>query len=383
MTIVLEIKEKLKLIYAEYAYAINMVLKFLLALMVFMSINKKIGYLDMLTNIYPVLFFALLCSLLSVKSTAVFAGIMILGHSYALGLEVMGVTAVVMIILVLFFLRFDETDCLGLLLTPLSLAVGVPVFIPICFGLKGKPSAAFSIGCGAVSYYYVGMLSEKASVLQHTETADMINNLRVLVDGMLQNRLMFLTTAALVLVAIIVYCVRRIALDYIWHIAIGTGVVVYLVVMVSGGLFMDIDFAVVKLIIGTLVSGILALVMEFFVLNVDYSRTERMEFEDDEYYYYVKAVPKVSITQSQREIKTIVAETEENPVKAAVESVMHKFERLKNETEKDVVTEEEIQENSFEEEAMDVESIPAFEPITDEEVIPEFEKKLEESLNDL
>ena len=53
MTIVLEIKEKLKSIYAEYAYAINMVLKFLLALMVFMSINKKIGYLDMLTNIYP------------------------------------------------------------------------------------------------------------------------------------------------------------------------------------------------------------------------------------------------------------------------------------------------------------------------------------------
>ena len=49
----------------------------------------------------------------------------------------------------------------------------------------------------------------------------------------------------------------------------------------------------------------------FFVHNVDYSRTERLEFEDDEYYYYVKAVPKMTISQAQREIKTISGEQEE------------------------------------------------------------------------
>ena len=29
--------------------------------------------------------------------------------------------------------------------------------------------------------------------------------------------------------------------------------------------------------------------------TVDYSRTENVQFEDDEYYYYVKAIPKMSV----------------------------------------------------------------------------------------
>ena len=32
-------------------------------------------------------------------------------------------------------------------------------------------------------------------------------------------------------------------------------------------------------------------------------RTERLEYEDDEYYYYVKAVPKAVSTTSERSIK--------------------------------------------------------------------------------
>ena len=40
----------------------------------------------------------------------------------------------------------------------------------------------------------------------------------------------------------------------------------------------------------------------------DYSRTERLEYEDDEYYYYVKAVPKATVATSERSIKKINAE---------------------------------------------------------------------------
>ena len=45
--------------------------------------------------------------------------------------------------------------------------------------------------------------------------------------------------------------------------------------------------------------------LEFFVFNVDYSRTEHVQFEDDEYYYYVKAVPKNTVTAPQKRVKTI------------------------------------------------------------------------------
>ena len=36
---------------------------------------------------------------------------------------------------------------------------------------------------------------------------------------------------------------------------------------------------------------------------MDYSRVEKVQFEDDEYYYYVKAVPKLSVTAPEITIK--------------------------------------------------------------------------------
>ncbi len=47
------------------------------------------------------------------------------------------------------------------------------------------------------------------------------------------------------------------------------------------------------------------LVLELFLFSVDYSRSERLQFEDDEYYYYVKAIPKVAMTTPEKTVKKI------------------------------------------------------------------------------
>lgn len=365
MTVLLEIKEKMKVLYGEFGYAIALVMKFILSLCAFLAINKVMGYTEALMSIFPVLLFSLICCLLSVKTTAIFAAIMILGHAYGLGLEALGLTVIVLILLILFFIRFDEKDSVALLLTPLALSVGVPCFVPICFGLKGKPGSAVSVGCGTFIFYYLHMLDDKAPVLQHAETADMLTNVQVLIDGILQSRLMIVNIAAMVLVVIVVYCLCRIPLDYIWHIAIGAGAIVYLAVMLCGGLFLDIEISLLAVVLGTLVAVILAVIMEFFVLNVDYSRTERLEFEDDEYYYYVKAVPKMTISQSQREIKTISAE----------DSVLESKTSASEGGEKEAVLDEFF--GNFD-------SATAYENVLEkDEAVPDFESKLEESLNDL
>ena len=61
----------------------------------------------------------------------------------------------------------------------------------------------------------------------------------------------------------------------------------------------------------SLIHILLALVLHFFLFSVDYSRTERVQFEDDEYYYYVKAVPKMSVTTRKKQIKKINAKKDD------------------------------------------------------------------------
>ena len=38
---------------------------------------------------------------------------------------------------------------------------------------------------------------------------------------------------------------------------------------------------------------------------MDYARSESLQFEDDEYYYYVKAIPKVSVSTPEKTVKRI------------------------------------------------------------------------------
>ena len=45
-----------------------------------------------------------------------------------------------------------------------------------------------------------------------------------------------------------------------------------------------------SLIIGGAAGIVVGLIMELFLFSVDYSRSERFEYEDDEYHYYVNSI---------------------------------------------------------------------------------------------
>ena len=77
------------------------------------------------------------------------------------------------------------------------------------------------------------------------------------------------------------------------------------VVLLIGDLLYDIDLSVGGILLGSLLAVAVGKVVEFFRFCVDYGRTEKVQFEDDEYYYYVKAVPKMTVQMSTRTVKKI------------------------------------------------------------------------------
>ena len=52
------------------------------------------------------------------------------------------------------------------------------------------------------------------------------------------------------------------------------------------------------------------------MFSVDYSRSENLQFEDDEYYYYVKAIPKMNVSTQEKTIKRINERYEVDEVEA-------------------------------------------------------------------
>ena len=116
---------------------------------------------------------------------------------------------------------------------------------------------------------------------------------------------MMVMIVAFAVALILVYVIRRSSIDHSWRIAIGAGAISLIVCILIGDLVCETNISFFGVIVGTVVSAALMLVVEFFAFNVDYSRTEKVQFEDDDYYYYVKAVPKVTVSAPERRVKRI------------------------------------------------------------------------------
>ena len=230
-----------------------------------------------------------------------------IGHCYAVGPEVAGFMLVLILFMMILFLRFSGSQNLTLILTPLSFGFSVPTLLPLGAGLLGSAVSALPAGCGVVIYYFIRFVHAQSAALsdQGTEIAE---KLKLLSDGLVQNWAMWITVIAFVVVVLLVNLLRTRSFDYAWRIAIIAGGVAYILVILAGDFCLDVTVSMVPMIISTVVSVLIGFVLEFFVYGGDYSRTERLEYEDDEYYYYVKAVPKASVATSERSIKKINAE---------------------------------------------------------------------------
>ena len=116
---------------------------------------------------------------------------------------------------------------------------------------------------------------------------------------------MWILAAALAAAVIVVFFIRRLETAHSWTIAIIAGNVMILFVLLFGDMQFDTNLDLQKVFIGVGLSLILEFLVEFFCFMVDYTRIESVQFEDDDYYYYVKAVPKVTVSDSLRTVKTI------------------------------------------------------------------------------
>ncbi|MCM1326802.1 MAG: hypothetical protein NC094_08150 [Bacteroidales bacterium] len=305
MTTLLELREKLKWIFSKNEVFILPVIKFLLAFIIFGTINGQMKYMTKLDNIAIVLVVALACSFLPTSAMIVLAAVFTILHMYALSMEVAAVGLCIYLLMFLLFFRFSPKDSLVVVLTPLLFLFKIPYVMPVAMGLIGGPASAVSVGCGVVVYFLLLAVTGNASMINTMGEEDAAAKIRLMINSVLANKQMMVVTAAFVITVIVVYLIRRMSMDYSWTIAMIAGAMTELVILLVGDLLYDINISIVNAILGGIVAILVGKTVEFFRFCVDYSRTEKVQFEDDEYYYYVKAVPKMTVTAQTNTVKKI------------------------------------------------------------------------------
>lgn len=313
MRSLLEIREKIKLLYSRSEFILVPILKFMLAFLAICMVNGELGYMGRLDNLGLVLIVSLLCSFLPNGCIILFAAVFSLMHLYELSLEVAVAGLAIYLIMFLLFFRLGSTDSVILIFTVILLGLKIPYVIPVAVGLLATPMAVIPVACGIVVYYMLTNISDKATIISSMGSDEATAKLQMVIDSVLGNRAMIVMIAAFAITIVVVYLIRRMSVDYSWSIAMVAGVIIDLVVLLVGDLIYDTNLSLGMAVLGSIVALIIAKILEFFRFCVDYSRTEKVQYEDDEYYYYVKAVPKMNVSAASKTVKRI--NTQRRPVR--------------------------------------------------------------------
>lgn len=301
----LELKEYLVKYYGKYSKIIDKSLQFILALLTFTFISQNIGFSEIIANPVMTIVLSLICMLLPMSMTVILAAIAATLQVLTVSIGMAIVFLALFIILYALYFRFVPGKSILILLMPITFMCKIPVVIPIVYGLIGSPICILPITAGTVIYYMVDYIRVNGSMFASAADTDMMTQIGTYVQSILANREMWCVIIAFAVCLLLVYSVRRLSVDYAWEIAMIAGILGNINVMAYGYIVMDIQLSYVSLIVGSVVAIVVALLVKFFVFSVDYTRTEYLQFEDDEYYYYVKAVPKATVAIPEKTVKRI------------------------------------------------------------------------------
>lgn len=307
MTTLLNFKEKLKIIYSRNSIYINPGVKFLSMLVSLLVMTSYIGYSSLLKNPFVAVIISAICAFLPVNFMVVIYSLVMLANLYSISAEIAIIVFVFLIIMYCLYFRFSSKYGYVLLLMPVLCFVKLPFMLPLILGIGASPASVVAMIFGIMIFFIMKYGSEEVVLIVNGTASSGVDKMSSFLSKLIGNKELLVLIVVFVITTLVVYGLKRLSINYSSTIGIVTGGIVE-VVMILGGIYLfDIDgiFKVWMVCLFTVLSIAIVFVLQFFILAVDYSRTEYTQFVDDDYYYYVKAVPKIKVTATDVRVKHI------------------------------------------------------------------------------
>ncbi|KSV59583.1 hypothetical protein [Acetivibrio ethanolgignens] len=304
MMFLLEIKERIKEFYYKNKTFVEPVWKFVAAIIVFMIIKQQLGYNDKLASIPVIMVLALIAAFTSSSIFVFLSCILTIGLVFSASMILAVIVALVYVVMYCMVLRFTLKFSYVLVLTPILFVLKIPYCIPLIMGIISTPIAILPVSCGIIVYYMFLVIQTTANTTFGVSMEDALNIYKIVAGGVFSNKEMLVDLLVFAIALLITYIIRRQVINHAFEIGIGAGTIVVIVGSLAGRMVFDTG-NISTVVIGTVISGLIALGVWFFRMGLDYTAVERIQFEDDDYYYYVKAVPKLSITAPEKNVKRI------------------------------------------------------------------------------
>lgn len=292
----LRVKESLQKFYTENDFWTVPATKAITAFLCFLTVNSHIGYSDVISNPLICFLASVLCSFLPWACIPAFFGAFILGNAYAASLEMTLVAVVVLLLAALIQSAFHAGNALIIALVPLFFYIKIPYVIPVIAGLSLGLMAIVPTSVGIMLYYFIEYMSTNTGVATAASKGDitaMATAYAGLFGNLFKDKEAIVAIVSFALCIIVVFIISQISFELNWIVAVAVGLLSIVITSLTGQMHFGLDTSFVSMILPLFLSCIISLIYVFAFHAVDYEKTERIRFEDDDYIYYVKAVPKL------------------------------------------------------------------------------------------
>lgn len=317
MTLLL-LKSRIKTFYEKHYRIVRSVLKVLLVFISLLLVTGNMDYSNILKQYWMMVLLALICGFMpDIVSAAVM--FLVVGWEIYSAVPVMGIF-VLLIILMYFLLlgRMERGQPYVMLAIPLLSMTGLEYVVPVVVALFVSPAMIPAMFMGIVLQFT--MLGVKEYVTVSAEMANTANLDTVLVpfqyivDYLGHNRVLAVALLAFGVTFASVYLIRRASYKHGSQIAILVGTLMLLAVELFGNIILDLDINPLRSTVQALAAMIIAYIVQFFRITLDYHGTRKLQFEDDEYYYYVTAIPKYKVAVVDKTVTRIVPDDTGEPL---------------------------------------------------------------------
>ena len=326
MTELFVMREKINRFVKEYETWFLIIAKFIGMMFVLNCVNSQLGYFEVLNNPLVNVFLSLICSIIPGSFSVFIVAAVIAAHMMKLSVLIGILVVIVMLILYLMFLKFAPEQSVVLLATPVLMQYDLHFMIPVLAGMFFTPYAVIPAVIGIFMVKFLGYACGAASIVG----TGMSFNLDAIVEAMstiigqvTDDKSVWLYAIAAAAAMAVIFIIGQLSFDYAWYAAIAAGAAAEIIAAFFCAAAFGTDINIAGLVAGTLIGAMLAMILQFMKCAVDYSRKEYVQFEDDDYYYYVKAVPKISISGSSKNVVKVNAQTKtsvKNSIQNAAEN---------------------------------------------------------------
>lgn len=301
MTQLLVLREHLQKFYQKYALFLNPLFRLIIGFITFSSVNRIIGYNPELNKRYIEVILAAFSVLMPGSVLLFFAAAFAVIHIFYVSSVLALVVAVIFFIFYFAYFKFAPKHAYVIFAIPIAFPLNLVYGIPILLGLIMTPVAIVPITCGVGIYY---LLQAVTSVVSTSADAS-INLYHALLQQFFGCKEMYVMIVVFSIVSVIVYILRNREWDFSFEIAIFTGAVCNLILLLIIKYLLDIKINMLSFFGGIILSTLMVWIVQFMRLALNYAGVENLQFEDEEYYYYVRAVPKMNVAAPSKRVKRI------------------------------------------------------------------------------